>query len=199
MLSIYITKIYIKYFLKGYNVNCIISFDCERELFVFHHYSSLITFLLLCNKYQKLFGFVSTILERNVENALACSRHFSRKVNRTEGDTQNRYTRNIVRDSRGRVLLFESLCAGKEERKGVAYYILALSRLGFTRWRWWNRGMEAGIKKRVTKEGPGKQRMSGVSWRGGASLHLPTNFMRLVNSRKKLTDRLIYELSNFII
>ena len=59
--------------------------------------------------------------------------------------------------------------------------------------------MEAGIKKRVTKEGPGKQRMSGVSWRGGASLHLPTNFMRLVNSRKKLMDRLIYELSNFII
>ncbi|KYQ52115.1 hypothetical protein ALC60_08729, partial [Trachymyrmex zeteki] len=57
-----------------------------------------------------------------------------------------------------------------------------------------NRGMETGIKKRVTKEGPSKQRMSGVGWQGGASLHLPTNFMRLVNSRKKLTDRLIYEL-----
>lgn len=41
--------------------------------------------------------------------------------------------------------------------------------------------------------------MSGVGWQGGASLHLPTNFMRLVNSRKKLTDRLIHELSNFII
>lgn len=57
----------------------------------------------------------------------------------------------------------------------------------------------AGIKKRRVVEGTPGDGMSGVGWQGGASLHLPTNFMRLVNSRKKLTDRLIHGLSNFII
>lgn len=42
-----------------------------------------------------------------------------------------------------------------------------------------------------------RQRMSRVGWQGVArGLHLPTNFMRLV---KKLTGRLVYGLSNFII
>lgn len=57
----------------------------------------------------------------------------------------------------------------------------------------------AGIKKKRVAEGTPGDGMSGVDWQGGASLHLPTNFMRLVNSRKKLTDRLIHGFSNFII
>lgn len=55
----------------------------------------------------------------------------------------------------------------------------------------------AGIKK---KEGCGGDGMSGGSTGKEEQVYtFPTNFMRLVNSRKKLTDRLIHGLSNFII
>lgn len=43
------------------------------------------------------------------------------------------------------------------------------------------------------------RRGDGERERERTSLHLPTNFTRLVNSRKKLTDKLIHGLGNFII
>ncbi|KYM75724.1 Headcase protein [Atta colombica] len=56
--------------------------------------------------------------------------------------------------------------------------------------------MEAGIKKRVTKEGPGKQRMSGVSWRGGATFDFNVLTLNLIviNVHRKLQqiDRIIF-------
>lgn len=58
-------------------------------------------------------------------------------------------------------------------------------------------GMDVGIKKRGS--GGVARGCLGSTGKEEASLHLPTNFMRLVNSRKRLTDRLIHGLSNFII
>lgn len=77
---------------------------------------------------------IPAISGRNVENAFACSRHFNRKVNRAGCVTE--YIGDIAGDARGRVLLFEGLYAEREEREGfhrAACYVLALSRLGFTR------------------------------------------------------------------
>lgn len=63
---------------------------------------------------------------------------------------------------------------------------------------------QGGIKKGCEVKdgrarGEGVESWVGLARRRSPSLHLPTNFMRLVNSRKKLTDRLIHGLSNFII
>lgn len=61
-------------------------------------------------------------------------------------------------------------------------------------------GAEGGIKERGSRRRSRAGGKSGVGLaRRSTSLHLPTNFMRLVNSRKKLTDRLIHGLTNFII
>lgn len=59
---------------------------------------------------------------------------------------------------------------------------------------------QGGIKKGCgVEDGRGEVWVGRLARRRSASLHLPTNFMRLVNSSKKLTDRLIHGLSNFII
>jgi len=76
-----------------------------------------------------------------------------------------------------------------------------LSRVGF--YEVTEGARRAALKKRVAAEREREREREGglggrkgesevVGKESGASLHLATNFMRLVNSRKKLTDRLIY-------
>lgn len=93
-----------------------------------------------------------------------------------------------VREWRGRGGRVPSRCSLRSRIVSTGFYEVTEAEVCGTKM--------AGIKKKRVAEATG---MSGVDWQGGTSLHLPTNFMRLVNSRKKLTDRLIHGLSNFII